>query len=289
MQVNRPGVHVRARAGYYAATDRPPTPSKRLTSVVDRALSGGLPTGDLPVSLTVAPFATAGKPGAALAVVARLDHQADVAPGTVVEFVAMAFNDKWKQVAAITQRFRLPPASDSVRLSETAARLNVPPGRYEVRAAMRSTADDRTGSVYASVIVPNFAREPVSLSGLALERQSGGAAMLEDLASVVPARMTTGRVFSADERVAVIAQVYQGRAKTPGPVRVTARIVDGQDRTASTTETALEPTAFSAQRHADYRLDLPLDRLAAGEYLLTIDASTATTSARRDLRFTLRR
>jgi hypothetical protein len=73
------------------------------------------------------------------------------------------------------------------------------------------------------------------------------------------------------------------------PVRVTARIVDGQDRTAFTTETTLEPSALGAQRQADYRLELPLDRLAAGEYLLTLAASTATTSARRDLRFTVRR
>ncbi len=289
VQVNRPGLHVRAPAGYYASPDRRPVPSKPPASAVDRALSGGLPAGDLPVSLTVAPFAIAGKPGAAVAVVARVDLAAGVAPGSVVEFVAVAFNDQWKQVAAITQRLMLPPATESVLFSETAARLNLPPGRYEVRAAMRNTADDRTGSVYASVTVPDFARDPISLSGIAIEQPSGGAAMLEDLASVVPARMTTSRVFLAGERVAVVARVYQGRARTLIPVRVTARIVDGQDRTASTTETTLEPTAFGAERHADYRLDLPLDRLAAGEYLLTLDASTATTSVRRDLRFTARR
>ena len=220
--------------------------------------------------------------------VARLDNYPDVAPGTVVEFVAVAFDDKWKQVAAVTQRFVL-PASDGVRFSETAARLNLPPGRYEVRAAMRSTADDRSGSVYASVTVPDFARELLSLSGIAIERPSGGAAMLEDLASIVPARMTTDRVFSTSERIAVVARLYQSRARTLAPVRVTARIVDGQDRTASTTDTTLEPTAFGAQRYADYRLDLPLDRLAAGEYLLTLEANTATKSARRDLRFIVRR
>ena len=288
VQVNRPGVHVRARAGYYSATDAPRRSSKQPASAIDRALSGGLPSGDLPVSLTVAPFATVAKPGAALAVVARLD-EADVAAGTVVEFVAVAFDDKWKQVAAVTQRFMLPAATGSMQSSETAARLNVPPGRYEIRAAMRSIADDRTGSVYASVTVPDFAREPLSLSGLVIERQAGGATMLEDLASVVPARMTTGRVFSTGERVAVMARVYQGRGKTLAPVRVTARIVDGQDRTVSTTETTLEQAASDAPRHADYRLDLPLDRLDAGEYLLTVDANSGTKSARRDLRFNVRR
>ena len=289
VRVNRPGVQVRARAGYYAATNRPPVASKRQAPAVERALSGGLPAGDLPVSLSVVPFAAMGKPVGALAVVARLDREANVAPSTVVEFAAVAFDDKWNQVAAVTQLFMLPPARDGVRVAETAARLNVPPGRYEVRAALRSPADNRTGSVYGSVIVPNFDREPLSLSGLVIEPQSGGAAMLDDLASVVPGRMTINRVFSPGERVTVVARVYQRRSKTPASVRLTARIVDGQDRTASTRETTIEPGAFNPQRQADYHLDLPLDRLDAGEYLLTLEADTASASARRDFRFTVRR
>ncbi len=289
VRVNRSGTHVRARAGYYAAVNPAKRPSTPPPSATDRALSGGLPAGDLPMSLAVAPFATGDKPRAALAVVARLDHQADVAPGTPVEFVAVAFNDKWKQVAATTQTFMLPQADVGARFSETTVRLNVPPGRYEVRAVMRSTADDRTGSVYASVTVPNFAREPLALSGLAVEREAGGGAILGDLATVVPARMTTGRTFSPVERVAVVVRVYQGNAKTMSPVQIAARIVDGQDRTAYTIQTTLEPAAFAGQRHADYRLDLPLDRLAAGEYLLLLDASAGKTAARRDLRFTVRR
>jgi VWFA-related protein len=288
VQVNRPGVRVRTRAGYYAPTERRPAKSERM-SALERALSGGMPSGDLSVSVTVAPFATPGKPGAALAVVARLDHDADVAAEAVIELVAAAFNSKWKQVAAATQRFVLPPANAGAHFSETALRLNLPPGRYEVRAAMRNTADNRTGSVYASVTVPDFGREPLSLSGIAVERRSGRDAVFENLAGLVPVRMTTGRLFSADERVAVVARVYQRRAKVVGPVHVSARIVDGQDRAAFTAETIVEASAFGAERQADYRLDLPLDRLSDGEYLLTLDASTGATSARRTSRFTVRR
>ena len=287
VEVKRPGVQVRARAGYYAPLGRPPAPSKREASAVDRALSGGLPVGDLPLSLATVPFATASKPGAAVAVVARLDHAGESAPGTVVEFTAKAFDGDWKQVASATQTFML-PADDRARFAESAQRLNLPPGRYEIRAAMRSTVDDRVGSVYTSVVVQNFSREPLALSGLAVERQAGGAAMADDLAAVVPARMTTERQFTAGERVAVVARVYQGRAKQPLPVRMTARIVDIEDRAASTTEALLEPAGFSASRHADYRVDLPLDRLVGGEYLLIIEASAASTTVRRELRFAIR-
>ena len=113
--------------------------------------------------------------------------------------------------------------------------------------------------------------------------------MLDDLAKVVPVRMTTAREFSADERVVVFARMYQRRGKTAVPVRVSALIVDGQDRAAFTSEMTLEPSAFSAALQADYRLDLPLERLSDGEYLLTLDARTEAASAHRSLRFTVRR
>jgi VWFA-related protein len=288
VKVNRPDVQVRTRAGYFS--DKRSTAKSAQRSAVERALSGGLPAGDLPVSVSAAPFATAGRPGAALALVARLDHDANLAGEAVIELVAAAFNANWKQVAGATQRFMLRPSNVGARYSETTLRLNLPPGRYEVRTAMRNTADDRTGSVFTSVTVPDFNREPLSLSGLVVESLPGGAAALEDLAGVVPeVRMTTVRQFSTDQRVAAVARVYQRRAKTLTPVRVSARIVDGQDRAAFTAEAVLEPAAFNAERQADYKLDLPLARLTDGAYLLTLEASTGSTSTRRNLRFTVRR
>jgi VWFA-related protein len=286
--VNRPDVQVRTRAGYFS--DKRPRTKPNQPSDLERALSGGLPAGDLPVSVSAAPFATAGKPGAALALVARLDHDATLAGEAVIELVAAAFNTNWKQVAGATQRFVLRPSNVGARFSETTLRLNLPPGRYEVRTAMRNTADGRTGSVFTSVTVPDFNREPLSLSGLEVESLPGGAAALEDLAGVVPeVRMTTVRQFSGEQQAAVVVRVYQRRTKTLTPVRLGTRIVDGQDRAVFTTEAVLEPAAFNAERLADYRVDLPLGRLSDGEYLLTLEASIASTVVRRNLRFTVRR
>jgi VWFA-related protein len=288
VKVNRLDVQVRTRAGYYS--DRRPPAESEQRSGVERALSGGLPAGDLPVSVSAVPFATAGKPGAALAVVAHLDHDANLAGEAVIELVAAAFNTNWKQVAGATQRFVLRPSNVGARFSETTLRLNLPPGRYEVRTAMRNTADDRTGSVFTSVTVPDFNREPLSLSGLIVRSLPGGAAALEDLAGVVPpVRMTTVRQFSAAQQAAVVVRVYQRRTKTLTPVRLGTRIVDGQDRAVLTTDAVLEPAAFNVERQADYGVDLPLGRLSDGEYLLTLEASTASTVVRRNLRFTVRR
>jgi hypothetical protein len=289
VRVDRPDAQVRTRAGYYAIDDRPRTAAKTPVSAAGRALSGGLPMGDLPLSLTVSPFATAGKPGAALAIAARLDVDAALAAGGIVELTAVAFRDDWKQIADVTARFDLPATQPPALPSrELAVRLDVPPGRYEIRAALSHPADGRTGSVYASVVVPDFTREPLSLSGVVVDRQFSGAATPDALASLVPVHMTTQRTFAPADHVTAVARVYQSRAKTAAPVRVTARIVDAQDQIVWTKDTTLEPSAFDARQHADYRIELPLDRLADGDYLLTIDATAAAAAARRDVRFSVR-
>jgi hypothetical protein len=45
---------------------------------------------------------------------------------------------------------------------------------------------------------------------------------------------------------------------------------------------------FTANHSADYRLELPLERLPRGEYLLTIDGSVGPRTVRRGVRFTVR-
>jgi VWFA-related protein len=287
VRVDRPDAQVRTRAGYYAIDDRPRATAKPAVSTAGRALSGGLPAGELPLSITVSPFAADGQPGAALAIAARLDVDAALAAGGIVELTVAAFRDDWKQIADVTQRFDLPATPPSLPSRELAVRLDVPPGRYEIRAALSHPADGRTGSVYASVVVPDFTRTPLSLSGVVVDRQFGGATTPDALASLVPVHMTTQRAFAPADHVAAFARVYQGRTKT-APVRVATRIVDAQDQIVWTTGTTLAPSAVDAWRQADYHIELPLDRLADGDYLLTIDATAAAASARRDVRFSVR-
>lgn len=256
-------------------------------TAAQRALSGGLPTGDLPVVLTVSPFANPGR-RSAIAVTVGLSHSAELASISEVELTVMAFTTGWKQVAAFTQRFMLPAPAARGPLSETFVRLDLPPGRHEIRAVLRDPADDRTGSAFASVIVPDFNRQPLSLSGLVLSREPAGTGIPANLAGIVPARPTTARAFDPRDRAAVTARVSQGRSGALLPVRITARIIDAQDRVVFSSEATLEPVAFSAGRQADYRLDLPLDRLGTGEHLLTIAAGSGARAEQRDLRFTVR-
>jgi hypothetical protein len=50
----------------------------------------------------------------------------------------------------------------------------------------------------------------------------------------------------------------------------------------------LAPAIFPEKRSADYQIDLPLARLAPGEYLLTINATLGKHEAKRDVRFAVK-
>ncbi len=282
VRVSREGAKVRARPGYYAPSERA-RPTKRAASEVDRALSGGLPGTDVPLSLAVMPFGMAGKPGAALAVVAGVGG-VDLLGG-VVELVAVAFDETWKEVARTAGRFMLPAREQ--QSWDVGARLNVRPGRYQVRVAVTNASERRTGSVYSSVTVPDFRGDRLSLSGIVLSRVTGGAALPDDLAALVPANPTTERSFSSADSVALVVRLYQGGRKPMEPVRLSTTIVDGSDRKVFVTDSTIEFAAF-IDRHADYRVQLPLERLSAGEYLVQVEAAEEGASVRRAIRFTVR-
>jgi hypothetical protein len=102
-------------------------------------------------------------------------------------------------------------------------------------------------------------------------------------------RPTTERSFSPGDRVAMVTRLYQGGRRRLEPVRVAVRIVGDDDRVALTEVLTLDSAAFGDLRQADYRLELPLDRLAPGEHLLTIEATVGEVSVRRDVRFAIQR
>ena len=70
-------------------------------------------------------------------------------------------------------------------------RLKVPPGRYQVRFAARETGSGHIGSVTYDMEVPDFAKEPLSMSGVLLAAASRQQVITakpdEELKNVLPA------------------------------------------------------------------------------------------------------
>jgi hypothetical protein len=240
------------------------------------------------MTLTVAPFAAPGKKTAALAIVAGLDTDNQAPVREVVDVKASVFHTDFKPAASVTQKADVvrPAGSASVH-AEIPVRLDLAPGRYEVRVAIDSPATGRTGSAYTTVIVPDFAKEKLALSGIVITNTES-AAPAEALSGLMPVTPTTQRAFAKSAAVTAFVRIYQGGSGAIIPVQVTARVVNEVDRSVFERASSLTPATFGTGRSADYRLDLPLAGLEPGRYLFTVEASTSKLSTRRDVRLTIK-
>ena len=143
----------------------------------------------------------------------------------------------------------------------------------------------RVGTVFVTAEVPDFEREALSLSGIVLGRGLSVAEMKSNgsdyLLPVVP---SAAREFTSAQQVTAFLRVYQGSGplvSTP----VVVRIVNERNDTVLDQKALLDTDRFYKSRAADVSIELPTARLAAGEYLLTVEASKASRKIRRQSRF----
>jgi hypothetical protein len=295
VKVNRPDVAIRTRTGYFGET-ADVTAVRRgrdgpAETELDRAMDGAAPTGDLPMTLTAAPFGRPGQRTATVAIVAGLDRPAVVTEKDVVRIAARAFDQSSplrtsKGVATATLQLT-PRASGRDTHFDLPTTLELAPGRYEVRVAMESTTAPQRGSAFLSVTVPDFAKDPLALSGVVLAKMPAARPAGRDtLANVLPFTPTTVRTFSRRDRVQAFLRVYQGGKRAAVAVNLAARIVDRENRSVYDRSISLAPTVFATDsRVAESGLTLPLAELASGSYLLSIDASDRQTTVVRHVRF----
>jgi hypothetical protein len=200
-----------------------------------------------------------------------------------------AFDRSGRSVQSLQQSVGLTwRSAGAASTYELVSRLALKPGRYEIRAAVDADAKDR-GSVYTFVDVPDFAQRPLSLSGIVLTvsppAPSAGADGLTGWLPVVP---SVRRDFARTDRATAFARVYQSRKDPVQPATVAARIERADGKVEADDVVSLPADRFAANRGADHRVALPVDRLEPGEYLLTIEARKGQYTARRGLRFTVR-
>jgi hypothetical protein len=138
------------------------------------------------------------------------------------------------------------------------------------------------------VDVPEFRKEALSLSGLAITTVPPGAGTAvggaDDELPFVP---TARRTFAATETLRSWVQVYQGGTDPIARAQLEVRIYDARGQVMLNAGGPLDPARWNADRSASIGLDMPLAGLAVGEYLLTLAATDGKHSARRDVRFAI--
>ncbi len=299
--VNRPDVQVRTRKGYYADTitkaDRVADNSVSLEAVARELL----PERGLPMSITAAPFR--GPDGKAVVVIATGVRGRTTVPAVAatdtpgpsplepVEILTSAFVDGQKTVEWQRQQFAaaLPHEVPNELRYESFSTLALAPGAYEVRVATRQERLGAVGSVHTFVDVPDFDGGALTLSGLVLlDQRAPTTTPLDSLSWLVDTAPTTRREFRAGDKVSAFARVYQKAGAPPRAATVVFRVLNADLKEISSTRIDLAGDQFATAGSADARLELPLDTLASGPYVLRLDASAGSATGRRDLRFTVK-
>ena len=324
--VNRSGVEVRARRGYYSHSQPvDAAASEPGESLLARALSGILPLRDVQLEAAVAPFAVAEKRIAAILVALKLRHPATaVAAGeratAVTEVRADAYTPDGRRVATQTQTARivLHRGSAGEACYEVFLRMDLSPGRYQLRLAALSREQAKVGSVFVDLTVPDFQRERFTISGVvlaALPPLPGGP---RDVATpILPIVPTASREFSPSDTVTALLRVYQNGQTSPSPAALSVTIVNASNHLETRETATLQPSQFvpaipanggagatqggavgvnsragdvstNGLRTAQVRYRIPVDRLAPGRYFLTFQIDFAGRTEKRAVGFSVR-
>ena len=285
--VNRPDVEVRTRRGYYPPGSLPAAPnvSGAARDRVSPDLAGLLPNSALPLRMALVPVSAAGREDAAVAIVLGVDRATRSSDGGRIALRAMAFDTNGREQGSVRQVFdaaALPGRFDVL------ARMYLRPGQYEIRATVDAPGGTSTaGSIYGYVDVPDFRRQRISLSGVALSRRGRVALPADGLADALPIVPTAERAFAPSDRVSGFVRLYQQTRGRPVAATLTVAVLDARDRVLTEQTTSFDARRFELARAADYHFDLPLN-VAPGDYLLRLDATASKATATRGVRFSVR-
>lgn len=252
-------------------------------------ISGVLPASAVPFEASVVPLIVGGDATTATLVIGRLG----VGTSMTLEgltLVSAAFTPRGAEVGSKRVTLRPVDGGEPPTVLGLISRLEIEPGLHEVRIAAQ-LANGMAGSVNTFVDVPDFRRNPLSMSGVVVRvTPEEPMAPLEELPGVLPFVPTARRAFDRTETVSALVQVSQGtsRTETLRPVTLRVRVIDMQDNAVRDQTLILTPEDFSTSRTATPSLALPVQNLSAGEYLLSLDATSGEHSAVRAVRFQVR-
>lgn len=296
VRLTRPGLTVRARKGYAAPRGKLPADKNKNVEVsagtskeLRDALNSPLQASDLKFAVFAAPLK--GKvPKAAVAIVTQVQArdmaftQKDGKFHNALEISYIAVDKQGKVAAGTRDSIDLQLKPETYQRVMQAGfrvqtRLELPPGSYQLRVAARE-GGGKTGSVHYDLTVPDFGKEPLGLSGLILSSYAAGgiptAGTIPDIGAALPTPPTTARVFSAQDELAVLAEIYDNRGDQSHSVDIKATLkAEGSVSVFSNSEQRSSRELGGAKGGYGYTTRIPLKDLAAGLYVMRIEAKSS--------------
>jgi VWFA-related protein len=299
VKVNRPGLRVRARKGYYASkgkADKPKPAGHEGTSPELRdALASPIPVNGLTMAATATPFRGAA-PNDAIALALEIDGSPlkfekkedglmhnDIEISLFASDAAGKIRDGARDMLALKLR---PQTYDVVSKSmiRVVRRLQVPPGKYTLRIGARDGNGGTVGSLVYELDAPDFSKGPLTMSGVAITSASASRVPttnadpnVNEFKDVLPSPPTATREFPQGDALAIFSEVYDNLGKTPHRVVMTATVLTDEGKTAFTTSDERRSEELQgASGGYGYAVQIPLTGIAAGRYVLRVEAKATT-------------
>ena len=293
VRVNRPGIKLEFRRGYYAPADFKHSNQEDRERQLDEEMASELPSTDLPVYLSAAYFRV-GENKFYMPV-------SVVVPGSEIPFSNNRDKDKATldvlgMVTDSVSKRPLGEVRETVKLSlDTSTevrRKNVqydsgfvlPSGTYHLKFVVRENQTGRLGSFETDVSIPNFKNDPLlKMSSVVLSSQIRQATkhnnldpLVRDGSEVIP---NVTHVFSSGQHLYFYYEVYDpghegtGKGQNNGPIKVLTNVAFFQGKVKTYETPLVSATELNAEdRHAAvFQLDVPLAQLKPGFYTCQVN------------------
>jgi VWFA-related protein len=304
VRLTRPGLTVRARKGYVTPKKAAPVNvnSKDVrTPEVREALESPLPVAGLTLSVFASPFKGTA-PNASVLLGAELrGRDLKLAANDKLQLSYLAIDASGKirggNTDAITMTNLKPETKARIEATglRMLNRMDLPPGRYQLRVAAHDSAGGNVGSVQYDLEVPEFAKAPFSMSGVVLT--SGAASQLptahadEQLRQALPGPASALRTFSQSDEIALFTEVYDNQGATPHKVDITTTITTDEGKVMLKTNEERDSSDLGGKTGGyGYATRVPLKDIAPGSYVLTVSARSRLgnqTPVERQIRITV--
>jgi hypothetical protein len=290
VRVKRPGLQVRARRGYVAPRGRPQETkvagSAGTSPALMELLNSPLPMAGLTLETTAAAFR--GKTGGSVLVTTQVDGRrfAFVETGgmfaTNLELSLIAVDRTGKVVAMDRNAIELKLKPDTYRMVAAngfrlLSRFEVPTGRYQLRVAARESNAGVSGSVHTDLEVPDFAADPLTMSGIVVTSTSAGRvptarpdALLKDVLAAPP---VSDRAFTPKDTIIGYVEIYDNRTSASDVIDVTATLTDASNRVVvRAVEERRAPDGTPGARTYAQPIEMSLGDAEPGQYRLRVEA-----------------
>jgi VWFA-related protein len=304
VRLTRPGLTVRARKAYLTPKKVDPpkaTGNSPSTPELRDALDSPLPVSGLTMHVFAAPFKGVAPNASVLFGVELRGRDMKVDPNSkiLLSYLAIDANGKVKggNTDSLTLTNLKPESKARIEQSglRMLNRLDLPPGKYQLRIAAQDSAGGNVGSVQYDLDVPDFTKAPFSMSGLVLTSGAGSVFPTvkadEQLKPVMPGPPVALRAFPQNDEIALFTEVYDNVATPPHKVDIVATVTTDDGKVLFKTDEVRDSSDLGGKRGGyGYTTRIPLKDLALGSYVLKVEAKSRlgqTPPVVRELQFTV--